>query len=558
MLNANLHQVNYGRAFSSQVVYLKRFINIAVPWPLEQSLPSPSDDWHARSRRCQLALDQIVRGTGHLYRPLHSLGDCNLVGNFRFWFRICCFSWNYTSNVFATFSPTCSWQKGDRPDNGDVEPCSIQPKKKLRFRWSDWVISGAVETKVWVVILGSSLCPHRPMQKMSGTEKHKQNSKKTSKERNSFKHCRKKKHPNPGGDAQSSRPTDKKQDEQKKVEKDAEKTGGPGEEALGAATWDEYTLEMPIEVAELSELAEELRREEEEEAAQQREEEVQEGAAGKPEEQDATGEQEQPQVPQAAEVSKTPVELQAPEAEVPEASNIQEAPEAEVPQASKVPPASKQPQAPEAEVPQASKVPPASKQPQAPEAPGDEESEDEEEEDEETMEKTSPASEAVKDETVIEKAPESKKAKATTKSSKKRSRTRTRTHSRKGRSRKRSRSRSRTRKSKKKSRSRSRSRSRRRRSKRRSRTRTRTHSRKGRSKKRSRSRSRTRRSKKKSRSRSRSRSRRRRSKKRSRTRTHSRSRRSKKRSRSHSRKRRWCSGSSFTLWRIRDFCAQNW
>ena len=63
----------------------------------------------ARSRRCQLALDQIVRGTGP---PLPSLALSGrlqlLVGNFRFWFRICCFSWNYTSNVFATFSPTCS------------------------------------------------------------------------------------------------------------------------------------------------------------------------------------------------------------------------------------------------------------------------------------------------------------------------------------------------------------------------------------------------------------------------------------------------------------------
>ena len=49
---------------------------------------------------------------------------------FRFRFWLCCFTWNYISNVFATFSPSCSWQKGDRPDNGNVEPCSNQPKKK--------------------------------------------------------------------------------------------------------------------------------------------------------------------------------------------------------------------------------------------------------------------------------------------------------------------------------------------------------------------------------------------------------------------------------------------
>ena len=40
----------------------------------------PSDGWHACSRRCQLALDLTVRGTGYTYTPLHSLGDCNVVG----------------------------------------------------------------------------------------------------------------------------------------------------------------------------------------------------------------------------------------------------------------------------------------------------------------------------------------------------------------------------------------------------------------------------------------------------------------------------------------------
>ena len=36
---------------------------------LEQAVPSPSDGRHACSRRCQLALDLTVRGTGHLYPP---------------------------------------------------------------------------------------------------------------------------------------------------------------------------------------------------------------------------------------------------------------------------------------------------------------------------------------------------------------------------------------------------------------------------------------------------------------------------------------------------------
>ena len=61
----------------SQYVLL-RFCNIFQH--LEQAVPSPSDGRHACSRRCQLALDLTVRGTGHLTRPLHSPGDCNVVG----------------------------------------------------------------------------------------------------------------------------------------------------------------------------------------------------------------------------------------------------------------------------------------------------------------------------------------------------------------------------------------------------------------------------------------------------------------------------------------------
>ena len=38
----------------------------------------------------------------------------------------------YYIQCFGDFSLHCSWQKGDRPDNGNVEPCSIQPKK-IRF-----------------------------------------------------------------------------------------------------------------------------------------------------------------------------------------------------------------------------------------------------------------------------------------------------------------------------------------------------------------------------------------------------------------------------------------
>ena len=69
---------------------------------MEQAVPSPSDGWHACSRRCQLALDQTVRGTGYPHPPLHSPGDCNVVGVVLFCFRNCCFTWKNVSSKFAT------------------------------------------------------------------------------------------------------------------------------------------------------------------------------------------------------------------------------------------------------------------------------------------------------------------------------------------------------------------------------------------------------------------------------------------------------------------------
>ena len=47
----------------------------------------------------------------------------------RFW--LYCFTWTMVSNVFSTHTPSCSWQKGDRPDNGDVEPRS-------KMAWYHW------------------------------------------------------------------------------------------------------------------------------------------------------------------------------------------------------------------------------------------------------------------------------------------------------------------------------------------------------------------------------------------------------------------------------------
>ena len=35
---------------------------------------------------------------------------------------------------FEVSLPFCSWQKGDRPDNGDIEPCSYQKKQMEHFQ----------------------------------------------------------------------------------------------------------------------------------------------------------------------------------------------------------------------------------------------------------------------------------------------------------------------------------------------------------------------------------------------------------------------------------------
>ena len=61
-----------------QLLVLFRICSIFQP--MEQMVPSPSDGWHACSRRCQLALDLTVRGTGFPHPPMHSPGDCNVVG----------------------------------------------------------------------------------------------------------------------------------------------------------------------------------------------------------------------------------------------------------------------------------------------------------------------------------------------------------------------------------------------------------------------------------------------------------------------------------------------
>ena len=150
--NAYFHQVHStGRAYSSQSarageggLFLGR---------LDQGLYSRQRREHAcrpsegEGTACSKGW-QVLQYLKNTYIGITSgrlqCGWCCFV--FRFW--LCCFTWNYISSVFATFSPNCSWQKGDRPDNGDVEPCSNQPKTKNG--WSTYLLQAAPAC-YWVV-----------------------------------------------------------------------------------------------------------------------------------------------------------------------------------------------------------------------------------------------------------------------------------------------------------------------------------------------------------------------------------------------------------------------
>ena len=98
-----------------------------------QPMKTASDGWHACSRRCQLALDLAVRGTGYTYPPLHSPGDCIVVGVF------CVFCFVFVAFKETDFQWICDsslsfrWQKGDRPDNDLRWAMQHSDKKKVNF-----------------------------------------------------------------------------------------------------------------------------------------------------------------------------------------------------------------------------------------------------------------------------------------------------------------------------------------------------------------------------------------------------------------------------------------
>ena len=98
---------------------------------MEQAVPSPSNGWHACSRRCQLALDLTVRGTG--YPPLHSPGDCNVVGVVSFLVSDLLLSLEKHFQWTCDSSLSFSWQKGDRPDNDPLSHAASRQKKTFIY-----------------------------------------------------------------------------------------------------------------------------------------------------------------------------------------------------------------------------------------------------------------------------------------------------------------------------------------------------------------------------------------------------------------------------------------
>ena len=126
--------------------YQVAFFKLCRPTrPLSQAFPS--DRQHACSRLSLPALDwSFEEQAFHDSTPLHCLGGCNVVC---VWvFTPLLLYWYFISNVIATFHPFV-----DRPDNGDVEPCSIQPKNKDERRegWMntpdvpEWKARGALD-----------------------------------------------------------------------------------------------------------------------------------------------------------------------------------------------------------------------------------------------------------------------------------------------------------------------------------------------------------------------------------------------------------------------------
>ena len=134
MLQANFHRVQPAEHTcrnSSDSLSWSSFKHCSIFQPLEQTLPSPSDGWHACSRRCQLALDLTVRGTGYTHPPLHSPGDCYVGGVPCFYVPSMLLSRKHFFSEFATFSLAFADRRATAQTTTFVEPCSIQIKKEV-------------------------------------------------------------------------------------------------------------------------------------------------------------------------------------------------------------------------------------------------------------------------------------------------------------------------------------------------------------------------------------------------------------------------------------------
>ena len=134
MLQATFHQFTWLSILvaNSQLLVCSTLWICSIFQPMKTASPSPSNGWHACARRCQLALDLTVRGTGCTYPPLHSPGDCIVVGvNF----SVVCFM--FVAFMEIVFQWICDsslsfrWQKGNRPDN-DLRWAMQHTAKKMQ------------------------------------------------------------------------------------------------------------------------------------------------------------------------------------------------------------------------------------------------------------------------------------------------------------------------------------------------------------------------------------------------------------------------------------------
>ena len=122
-----------GWAFLSQIIriiFMFMFPTLQHLRTTGTTVAFPSDVWHACSRRCQLALDLNVRGTGYTHPALSErlqYGWCLSIVVFKLLLSrkpfLQSFQWN------CDFLLSFCWQKGDHPDN-DLRWAMQHPDKK--------------------------------------------------------------------------------------------------------------------------------------------------------------------------------------------------------------------------------------------------------------------------------------------------------------------------------------------------------------------------------------------------------------------------------------------